>query len=92
MDKKNEFNSHLNEIDKQHKFIILRSLAGYDYKSQILRSSILEKLYLTYEFLCFTTGKKAAPQYFKTKTFTKRMDERIKTCQECGGAFSLESG
>ena len=28
MDKKNEFNCHLNEIDKQHKFIILRSLAG----------------------------------------------------------------
>ena len=90
MDEKKEFNAQLDLLDKQHKFIILRSLTGYDYKSQMHRSGILERLYLIYENICFATGEKASQQYHEEKpTFT---NERIKACQKCGGAFSLKSG
>ena len=90
MDEKKEFNAQLDLLDKQHKFIILRSPTGYDYQSQMHRSNMLEKLYLIHENLCFATGEKAAQQYREEKpAFT---NERIKACQECGGAFSLKSG
>ena len=42
MDKKKKLNAHLDLLDKQHKFIILRSLTGYDYKSQMHHSNMLE--------------------------------------------------
>ena len=90
MDKKKKFNAQLDLLDKRHKFIILRSLTGYDCKSQMRLSNMLEKLYLIYENLCFATGEKASPQYHgKKPAFTNK---RIKACQECGGAFSLKSG
>ena len=89
MDKKKVFKAQLDLLDKQHKFIILHSLTGYDYKSQMRSSSILEKLYLIYENLCYTAGVKAVQQYHDEKNVW--MDERIKACQQCSGAFSLES-
>ena len=49
MDKKKKLNAHLDLLDKQHKFIILRSLTGYDYKSQMHRSNMLEKSHQIYE-------------------------------------------
>ena len=94
MDKKKQFHAQLDLLDKQHKFIILRSLIGCDYKSPMHRSSMLEKLYLIYENLCYTAGVKAEQKYYEEKNvwMKKRMNERIKACQECGGAFCLESG
>ena len=91
MDEKKKFKAQLDILDKEHKFIILRSLPGYDYKSQMRRSNILEKLYLIYDNLCSATGEKASPQYHEEKPidFTNK---KIKACQDCGGAFSLESG
>ena len=90
MDEKKEFNAQLDLPDKQHKFIIQRSLTGYDYKSQMHRSSMLEKLYLINENLCFATRDEAAQQYHEKKpAFTNK---RIKACKECGGTFCLESG
>ena len=64
MDKKKKLNAHLDFLDKQHIFIILRSLTGYDYKSQMHRSYMLEKLYLIYENLCFAMEKRL-PQNIK---------------------------
>ena len=52
------------------------------------RPGILERLYLIYENLSFIYKQKAAQKYHGMK---KRMDERIKACQECGGAFYSES-
>ena len=87
MDENKELNA---QLDKQHKFIILRSLTSYDYKSQMRRSNMLEKLYLINENLCFATGEKTAQQYHEKKPAFK--NKKIKACQECGGAFSLKSG
>ena len=53
-------------------------------------SSILERLYLIYENLCFATGGKAVQQYHEEKPAF--INERIIACQECGGVFSLKSG
>ena len=79
----------LDDIDKQHKFIILRTLQGGNYETEMNRSMILEKLHLIYESLCFATGTKASKPYRKRKPidFTNK---KIKSCQECGGAFSLD--
>ena len=90
MDKKKGFNAQLDLLDKQHKFITLRSLTGYDYKSLMHRSSILEKLYLIYENFCCKYTQKATPQYRKEgPSFT---NTSITRCQECGGVFFLEDG
>ena len=51
---------------------------------------ILEKLHHIYEILCFTKGKKASKPYRKRNPidFTNK---KIKSCQDCGGAFSLKN-
>ena len=40
MDKKKKFKAQLDLLDKQHKFVILRSLTGFNYESQMHRSNI----------------------------------------------------
>ena len=63
MDSKKKYKERLNDIDKQHKFIILRTLYGGNYQTEMNRSMILEKLHHIYESLCFTTGIKASKPY-----------------------------
>ena len=73
MVEKKEFNAQLDLLDKQHKFIILRSLTGYNYKSQMHRPNMLERLYLINKNLCFATREKAAQQYHEEKpSFTNK--------------------
>ena len=49
VNKKNK--KHLDYIDKQHNFIILRSLHGGNYKTEMNRSMILENLQHIHESL-----------------------------------------
>ena len=60
MDSKKKYKKQLNSIDKQHNFIILRTLHGRNYETEMNRSMLLEKLYHIYENLCFTAGIKAS--------------------------------
>ena len=65
MDSKKKFKEQLNDIDKQHKFIILHTLHGRNYENEMNRSMLLEKLHHIYENLCFATGIKASKPYRK---------------------------
>ena len=89
MDASNKFKNQLDCIDKQHNFIILRSPHGGNYETEMNHSMILEKLHHIYESLCFTTGTKASKPYRKKEPidFTNK---KIKSCQDCGGSFSLK--
>ena len=91
MDSKKKYKKQLDDIDKQHKFIILRTLNGGNYETEMTRSMILENLHHIYESLCFATGTMASKPYRERKhiDFTNK---KIKSCQDCGGAFSLKNG
>ena len=61
MDEKKEYNAQLDLIDKEHKFIILRSLNVCAYEVEMHRSQLSRRLFIIYESLCHTTGKKGHP-------------------------------
>ena len=44
VDTKKQYKKQLNYIDKQHKFIVLKSLYIEDYETEMKRSMILENL------------------------------------------------
>ena len=54
-----KYKAQLNSIDKQHNFIILRSLYDGNYETEKNSSMILEKLHHIYESLCFESGIRA---------------------------------
>ena len=56
MDANKKYKKQLDDIDKEHNFIILRTLHGGNYETEMFRSMILEKLHHIYKSLCFTTG------------------------------------
>ena len=58
-DANKKYKKQLDDIDKQHKLVILRTLHGGNYETEMNRSMILENLHHIYESLCFTTGTKA---------------------------------
>ena len=58
-----KYKAQLNSINKQHTFIILRTLHGGNYETEMNRSMILEKLHHIYESLCFESGIKASNPY-----------------------------
>ena len=61
--KKRKYRKQLNSIDKQHNFIILRSLYDGDYETQMKRSMILENLQHIHENLCFESGIRPSNPY-----------------------------
>ena len=65
MNANKKYKKQLDYIDKQHKFIILRTLHCGNYETEMNRSMILEKLNLIYESLCFSAGIKASKPYRK---------------------------
>ena len=86
-----KYKKQLDDIDKQHNFIILRTLHGGNYETEMNRSMILENLHHIYESLCFATGTMASNHYRERKPidFTNK---KIESCQDCGGSFSLKDG
>ena len=71
----------LDDIDKQHKFIILRTLYSGNYETEMNRSMILENLVHIYESLCFATGTMASKPYRGRRPieFTKIKKNHAKT-------------
>ena len=67
MDVNKKYKKHLDYIDKQHNFIILRTLHGRNYETEMNRSMLLEKLYHIYKNLCFATGVKTSKPYKEKK-------------------------
>ena len=56
MDVNKKYKKHLDYINKQHNFIVLRSLYDGDYETEMKRSMILENLQHIHENLCFESG------------------------------------
>ena len=81
----------LKRINKQHNFIVLRTLYGDDYETEMHRSMLLEKLQHIHENLCFKSKINASNPYREMCPidFTNK---KIQSCQDCGGKFSLEEG
>ena len=58
-----KYKAQLNSINKQHNFIIPRSLHGANYETEMNRSMILENLQHIYESLCFESGIRPSNPY-----------------------------
>ena len=81
----------LNSINKQHNFIILRSLHVEDYETQMRCSMLPQNLQNIHENLCFESGIIPSKPYrtIRPINFTNK---KIQSCQDCGGKFSLKEG
>ena len=88
MTKIKQYINQLNCINKQHIFIVLY---GNDYETEMHRSMLLEKLQHIHENLCFESEIRPSNPYREMWPidFTNK---NIKSCQDCGGKFSLEVG
>ena len=91
MTKNKQYMKQLNCINNQHNFIVLWALYGDDYETEMHRSMLLEKLQHIHEKLCFESGVRPSNPYREMWPigFTNK---NIKSCQDCGGKFSLEEG
>ena len=89
--KKKKYKKQLNSIDKQHNFIVLRSLNDGDYETEMKRSMILENLQHIHENLCFESGIRPSNPYRKMRPINVT-NKKIQSCQDCGGVFSLKDG
>ena len=84
-----KYKAQLNSINKQHSFIILRSLHGGNYETEMNRSRILEKPHHIYESLCFESGIRPSKPYIEMWPIDLT-NKKIKSCQDCGDEFSLK--
>ena len=78
-------------INKQHNFIVLRALYGDHYETEMHRAMLLEKLQHIHENLCFEWRTKP-PNPYREIWPVNFTNKNIKSCQDCGGKFSLEEG
>ena len=79
MDENNQYKKHLDYINKQHNFIILRSLHGGDYETEMHRSMLPENLQHIHENLCFESGIRPLKPYRRMRpiNFTTK---KIQSC------------
>ena len=91
MDVNKQYKKHLDYINEQHNFIILQSLHGGNYSTEMHQSMLPENLQHIHENLCFNSGIRSSKPYRRTRpiNFTNK---KIQLCQDCGGAFSLKDG
>ena len=91
MDLNKKYKKNIDYINKQHNFIVLRSLHGGDFETEMHRSMLLENLQHIHENLCFESRIKPSKPYrgMRPIDFTNK---KIQSCQECGCKFSLEDG
>ena len=91
MTKNKQHIKQLNCINNQHNFIVLQALHGGDYETEMHRSMLLENLQHIHENLCFEPEIRSSNPYREMWPidFTNK---NIKSCQDCGGKFSLADG
>ena len=86
-----QYMKQLNCINNKHNFIVLRTLYGDDYETEMHRSMLLENLQHIHENLCFRSRTKP-PNPYRELWPIDFTNKNIKSCQGCGGKFSLEEG
>ena len=81
MNKNKKYKKHLDYINKQHNFIVLRSLYDKDYEAEMKRSMTLENLQHFHENLCFESGIKPSKPYRRMGpiNFTNKKYNHAKT-------------
>ena len=78
-----KYTKKLNKLDKQHKFVLLRSTYGGNYETELRRSLLVDRLLLIYEKL--HPGPVAR---LDTKPIATPND-KMKRCPNCKGKFIL---
>ena len=81
----------LERINKQHSFIVLRTLYGDVYETEMHLAMLLKKLQHIHENLCFESRTKP-PNSYREMLPTDFTNKNGQSCQDCGGKFSLEEG
>ena len=83
LDRGRKYTSQLNELDKQHKFILLRSKYGDDYETEMRRSQLVDRLFLIYEKLYPGPVIRLDTKPIATHNV------RLKCCPNCKSTFVL---
>ena len=83
LDRDHKYATQLNKLDKQHKFVLLRSTYGGNYDAEMRRSLLVDRLFLIYE--------KLSPRplaRLDTKPLSTPHD-KMECCPNCKGKFIL---
>ena len=83
MDRGHKYAKQLNKMDKQHKFVLLRSTYGGDYDAELRRSLLVDQLFLIYEKLHPKPVVRLDTKPISTP------NNRLKRCPSCKGKFIL---
>ena len=83
LDHGHKYTSQLNELDKQHKFVLLRSAYGGHYDAEMRRSLLVDRLFLIYEKLHPRPVARLDTKPISTP------NDRMESCPSCKGTFGL---
>ena len=83
LDRGHKYAKQLNEIDKQHKFVLLRSTYGGHYDAEMRQSLLVDRLFLMYEKLHPSPIAKLDTKPISTP------NDRLECCPSCKGKFIL---
>ena len=83
LDRGHKYTSQLNELDKQHKFVLLRSAYGGHYDAEMRRSLLVDRLFLIYEKLHPRPVARLDTKPISTP------NDRMERCPSCKGTFVL---
>ena len=83
LDSGHKYATQLNELNKQHKFVLLRSTYGGDYETEMRQSKLVDRRFLIYEKLY-----PGAVVRLDTHPIATHND-RLECCPSCKGTFVL---
>ena len=83
LDRGHKYTTQLNKLDKQHKFVLLRSTYGGNYETEMRRSLLVDRLFLIYEKLSPSPLARLDTKPLSTP------NDRLECCPNCKGKFIL---
>ena len=83
LDRGHKYAKQLNEMNKQHKFVLLRSTYGGAYDAEMRRSLLVDRLFLIYEKLHPRPVARLDTKPISTP------NDRQECCSSCKGKFIL---
>ena len=83
LDRGHKYATQLNKLDKQHKFVLLRSTYGGNYETEMRRSLLVDRLFLMYEKLSPRPLVRLDSKPLSTP------NDRLECCPSCKGKFIL---
>ena len=83
LDRGHKYTKQLNKLDKQHKFVLLRSTYGGNYDAEMRRSLLVDRLFLIYETLHPRPVARLDTKPLSTP------NDKMECCPSCKGKFIL---